>query len=429
MKEKIITETQSDKTLQAVIKAVKTGRWTDTDVKPYFNVRNELSVTQDGIVLRGCRICIPQSRQDQAVQLAHQGHQGVTKTKSLIREKVWFPSIDKMVEDRVKRCLPCQSTTTKTTREPLQMTNITRPGEEVSVDFVDVGNGQYLLIVVDDFSRYPEVEIISSLTAKVVIHKLEGLFARWGTPKIVKSDNGSPFQSAEFANYALLSGFKHRRVTPLWPEANSEAERFVKTIKKAIRAAKVERKDWHLEMYTFLRNYRATPHTSTKVPPATAMIGREINIGLPQTSNRKTTAIERRVKANDVAAKQSMKTYADEHRHTRHANITVGDKVLMLETKNGRKSFSPKIYTVTRKTRSQIRVQRGQHVVKRNSSFFKVVHCREEEDETSETSEYEFDNVLEHRCQLVRFSRKSYGFLINWLAYGHTRQSLRIFTI
>ena len=395
VKEKIITETQSDKTLQSVIKAVKTGRWTDTDVKPYFNVRNELSVTQDGIVLRGCRICIPQSQQDQAVQLAHQGHQGITKTKSLIREKVWFPGIDKMVEDRVKRCLPCQSTTTKTTREPLQMTNITRPGEEVSVDFADVGNGQYLLIVVDDFSRYPEVEIISSLTAKVVIHKLEGLFARWGTPKIVKSDNGSPFQSAEFANYALLSGFKHRRVTPLWPEANGDAERFVKTIKKAIRAAKVERKDWHLEMYTFLRNYRATPHTSTKVPPATAMIGREINIGLPLTSNRKTTAIERRVKANDVAAKQSMKTYADEHRHTRHANITVGDKVLIMEKKNGRKSFSPKIYTVTRKTGSQIRAQRGQHVVTRNSSFFKVVHCREEEED--ETSEYEFDNVLERR--------------------------------
>ena len=157
-----------------------------------------------------------------------------------------------------------------------------------------------------------------------------------GNSEDLKSDNGSPFQSAEFANYALLSGFKHRRVTPLWAEANGEAERFVKTIKKAITAAKVERKDWHLEMYTFLRNYRAIPHRSTKVPPATAMIGREINIGLPQTSNRKTTAIERRVKANDVAAKQLMKTYADEHRHTRHANITVGDKVLIMEKSENR---------------------------------------------------------------------------------------------
>ena len=165
----------------------------------------------------------------------------------------------------------------------------------------------------------------------------------------------------------------------------------------------------------------------TKVPQATAMIGREINIRLPLTSNRKTTAIERRVKANDVAAKHSMKTYADEyrhtrhanitdeyrhtrhanitvehrhtrhanitdeHRHTRHANITVGDKVRTM----GRKSFSPKIYTMTRKTGSKIRAQRGQHVVTRNSSFFKVVHCREKEED--ETREYEFDNVLERR--------------------------------
>ena len=169
----------------------------------------------------------------------------------------------------------------------------------------------------------------------------------------------------------------------------------------------------------------------TKVPPATAMIGREINIRLPLTSNRKTTAIERRVKANAVAAKQPMKTYTDErkhtrhanitdehkhtrhanirderkhtrhanitdeHRHTRHANITVGDKVLIMEKKNGRKSFNPKIYTVTRKTGSEIRAQRGQHVVTRNYSFFKVVHCREEEED--ETSEYEFDDVLERR--------------------------------
>ena len=72
-----------------------------------------------------------------------------------------------------------------------------------------------------------------------------------GTSKIVKSDNDAPFQSAEFGNYALLSGFKHRRVTPLWPEVNGKAERFVKTI-KAIRVAKVE--GWHLEMYTFLQN-------------------------------------------------------------------------------------------------------------------------------------------------------------------------------
>ena len=52
VKGNIITEARSDKTLQAVINAVQIGRWTHTDVKPYFNVRNELSVTKDGSSMR-----------------------------------------------------------------------------------------------------------------------------------------------------------------------------------------------------------------------------------------------------------------------------------------------------------------------------------------------------------------------------------------
>ena len=59
LKENIIISTQNDKTLLAVIQATKTGRWDKTDVKPYFNVSRELSVTKDGLVLRGNRICIP----------------------------------------------------------------------------------------------------------------------------------------------------------------------------------------------------------------------------------------------------------------------------------------------------------------------------------------------------------------------------------
>ena len=187
---------------------------------------------------------------------------------------------------------------------------------------------------------------------------MEGIFARWGTPKVVKSDNGPPFQSTEFAEYALLSGFKHHRVTPLTPEANGEAERFVRTIKKSTRAAKMENKYWKYEMYAFLRNYRATPNASTKVPPATAMIGRPIKTGLPQTSNRRPTAVERHVKANDLLAKQSMKRYADEHRNTQRSSITIADNVLILRIKNGKKTFGPDVYTVIKKTGSHFRAQR-----------------------------------------------------------------------
>ena len=100
---------------------------------------------------------MPKDLQDQAVELAHLGHQGITSTKALIREKVWFPNIDKLVEEKVRNCLLCQVSCTNTNREPLKMTHITRPWEEVSVDFADVGNGYHimvLLMTLQDIQRW-----------------------------------------------------------------------------------------------------------------------------------------------------------------------------------------------------------------------------------------------------------------------------------
>ena len=187
------------------------------------------------------------------------------------------------------------------------------------------------MVLVDDFTRYPEVEVLSSLTARAVIPKLEGIFPRWGVPRIVKSDNGPLFQSKEFVDYPKTSGFRHRRVTPLWPEVKGEAERFVKTIKKPIIAAKMSNKNWQYEMNIFLRNHRATPHASTKIPSATAMIVRPIRTGLPQNTQHRATPIEQEVKCNDLKAKQTMKDHADKKRHTQPSNIKVGDNVIILQ--------------------------------------------------------------------------------------------------
>jgi len=136
------------------------------------------------------------------------------------------------------------------------------PFDEVSVDFAHV-NGETLLLVIDDYSRFPFVEPVSSTSANAVIPKLDQLFATFGTPRVVKSDNGPPFNGEEFAKFARVLGFKHRKVTPLWPRANGEVERFVKTLKKCIKAAKAEGRNWRKELQAILRNYRTTPHATT----------------------------------------------------------------------------------------------------------------------------------------------------------------------
>ena len=72
------------------------------------------------------------------------------------------------------------------------------------------------------------------------IFKLDRIFATHGIPKILKSDNGSPFFGNEFKAYMQENEIIHQKITPLWPQANSEAENFMKPLNKAIRSAHAE---------------------------------------------------------------------------------------------------------------------------------------------------------------------------------------------
>ncbi|KAL1474419.1 hypothetical protein MTO96_037985 [Rhipicephalus appendiculatus] len=71
---------------------------------------------------------------------------------------------------------------------------------ELSVDFAGpFPEGKYAMAVVDDFSKYPVVSNLHTLAAPTVTKQLRTIFAQFGCPELVKSDNGSPFQSDQFA--------------------------------------------------------------------------------------------------------------------------------------------------------------------------------------------------------------------------------------
>ena len=125
----------------------------------------------DGLVLSGHRLILPQSLQNRAIDIVHQSHQGIIKTKQLIREKIWFPSIDKLVENAVKSCIPCRASYKgPARREPLQPTPLpSGPWIAVAIDFAGpFPSAEYLLVVTDEYSRYPEVENVSSTSERVV---------------------------------------------------------------------------------------------------------------------------------------------------------------------------------------------------------------------------------------------------------------------
>ena len=154
----------------------------------------------------GGRIVVTSVLRDKVVQTAHASHQGICKTKALIRESVWFPGIDKRVEAVVRDCLPCQATLDNNVIEPLRtMSDLPdSPWSEIAMDFCGpMQDGEYLMVVIDEYSRYPEVELINSTSSQTVIRHLDAIFSRHGIPSVLKIDNGPPFQSTDFAQFAL----------------------------------------------------------------------------------------------------------------------------------------------------------------------------------------------------------------------------------
>ena len=383
--EEIRHATSHNEELQRVMEAVKTGRWLEPEVASFAKIAAEISVT-DGVILRGHRIVIPESLQKRVIKIAHQAHQGIVKTKQCLREKVWFPGIDKIVETEIKSCIPCQASNPQNPkREPIQSSNLpSKPWTELSMDFLGpFPSGELLLVVIDDYSRFPEVEIVSSTTSACILSKLENIFARHGYPEILKSDNGPPMNSSDFASYAAACGFKHRKITPHHPEANGEAERFMRTLNKTIRAATTERVNIKTRLPTFLRLYRATPHASTGVSPFEALYGRKMNFGIPSPTMPVSTTnphpnnpnLHSQIVRNDEQAKLKMRTYADARRHTQPSSLKTGDTVLVKQKRFNKLTppYCPTPYEVTARNGSMVTARRGQHELTRNSSHFKPI--------------------------------------------------------
>ena len=94
VRNEIANETERDTESKLSKDAIRLDMWDDKRIQGFKKLQNEFSVADDGIILRGSRIFLPQNLRRKAVKLAHEAHQGVEKTKALLREKVWFPNMD-----------------------------------------------------------------------------------------------------------------------------------------------------------------------------------------------------------------------------------------------------------------------------------------------------------------------------------------------
>ena len=277
--------------------------------------------------------------------------------------------------------MPCQAVTDTGQKDPIHTTEIPeKPWSTLCTDiFGPLPTGDYLVLVQDLHSRFPEVAITHSTSAAAVIPAIDKILAAYGTPEVLGSDNGPPFNSTEFMKFAKKLGFHHRKMTPLTPWANGTAERFMKNLAKVVQIAHADRKNWRHELTKFLRAYRGTPHSMTGATPASLLFnGRSYQTNLPMIRSAAISPEQQEARETDQRNKIRMKTQADSHPKVKQSDFRVGDKVLLKQRKRDKltTSYETVPYTVEEVKGSQVTAFNHIHQVCRHANLFKKLPRR-----------------------------------------------------
>ena len=364
----------ADKELSKLRKCEQTEMWHKLENKRYLLVRNELSV-MGKLVLRGARIVIPSSLRDQFMHLAHEGHPGIVSMKRRLRTKVWWPRCDKDAEMFCKTCHPCQKVSMPNQPELHKRTELpSGQWQHISADLMtpSLPSGDHLLVVVDYYSRYMEIEVLRSTTADKVIASLRKIFLTHGLPVSITTDNGSQFISEEFCKFVDEERIEHRQVTPLWPQANGQVERQNRSLLKRIKIAQIEKRNWKEELGSFLIMHRTTPHSTSGVSPAELLFRRKLRTRIPGIEEFPVDDQELRDKENE--AKEKGKLYADEKRFARESDVKEGGTVLFRQDQKNKltPTFRPEPCRVLNKSGNSVMVELPDGVqYKRNSTHKK----------------------------------------------------------
>ncbi|GFS20133.1 retrovirus-related Pol polyprotein from transposon 297-like Protein [Elysia marginata] len=166
-------ESQTDEALKKIRHYIENG-WpshkgtTEPQVQPFWNLRHYLHV-ENGIVFYENRMVIPESMRKDILQKLHSSHLGVDKCKARARESIFWPGLTKDIEMHVSKCAICAKFRSSNRKEPMISHAIPdRPWAKLGADIFHFGGHDYLLIV-DYFSKFPEIARLSNKTTSGVI--------------------------------------------------------------------------------------------------------------------------------------------------------------------------------------------------------------------------------------------------------------------
>lgn len=252
------------------------------NLRPFFPVKDRLAL-DDELIVCGQRLLIPQSlRKDILVKLSHM-HQGATKMKQRARLSVYWPNLDRDIDQHCLTCQPCQAALPSHQREPIiSQRRPQRAFEELHVDLFEYGGKQFL-VCVDGYSGWSCLNFLGQhATTSQIMTTLRQRFMEKSVPSSLFSDNGPQFSSMPMKSFLARWGVTHTTSSPHFPQSNGRAEACVKQMKKMVRGNWDPEKgepDWD-KLSEGLLIYHNTPRYDG-LSPAQLLFGRAIRDSIP----------------------------------------------------------------------------------------------------------------------------------------------------
>lgn len=331
--------TAVDPQLLKVMYALKNGdNW--EAVPEFSRFKSELQHV-DGILWRENRAIVPGKLQAKAMGIAHRSHPGMSTTKHLLRKFVWWPAMDRHVEEFIKSCATCIKLSTRSPPEPLVMSNFPeKPWQDLAIDFWSGSeHDKKVLVIADYYSKAIRAEILKETTSEATIKALEKVFNDWGWPLSVKHDNGPQLVSKEFKRWLQANDIQTLPTTPRDAQENGLVERHMKGVTRAFAIAKLEKLNPEETLRQYVSDYNSWPHSVTQLSPRDVLMGRLVKSRLPQqkTGTESKSRNPNFCKAfydegreRDQKFKSSKKEKEDKKRRAVPSELKVGDMVYIL---------------------------------------------------------------------------------------------------
>uniref|UniRef100_A0A8C5LME7 Gypsy retrotransposon integrase-like protein 1 n=1 Tax=Leptobrachium leishanense TaxID=445787 RepID=A0A8C5LME7_9ANUR len=247
---------------------------------PYFILKSDLLYR---VIMEGGQeieqLVVPSSQTRKVLDFAHShvlgGHLGVEKTQERVLRRFFWPGVYEAVKRYCASCPECQLASPKPhLRAPLiPLPVIDVPFERIAMDIVgplekSARGHQYILVILDYATRYPEAVPLRKANARNIARELVQVFARVGIPKEILTDQGTPFVSRLMKELCHLLKIQALKTSVYHPQTDGLVERFNRTLKGMLRkVVNREGKDWDMLLPYLLFAIREIPQSSTRFSP------------------------------------------------------------------------------------------------------------------------------------------------------------------